>query len=46
MKEGIEQMLEVSCMVLISVANIDWKCCTYKCNFLHTMDSVLNNIVT
>jgi hypothetical protein len=45
MKEGIEQVLEVSCMVLISVANINWKCRTYKNNFLHTMDSVLNNIV-
>jgi hypothetical protein len=46
MKEGIEQILEVSCLVLIYVANINWKCRTYKNNLLHAMDSVLNNIVT
>ena len=35
MKKRIEQLLEVSCMVLTSVANINCKCRTYKNNLLH-----------
>ena len=46
MKERIQQMLEVSCMLLICVANINWKCRTYKNSLLHAIDSVLKNIVT
>jgi hypothetical protein len=46
MQEEIKRMLEVSCMVLLSVATINWKCRIYKHNLLHAMECVLDNIVT